>query len=75
MGKKQVKCLLCGGTIGYDANAENYKCIDCNAHHSSDLFGSYKKIGTRFRLTKLRIFFAILGALYLLYWLYRVMIY
>ncbi len=75
MNKKQAKCLVCGGTIGYDANTENYKCINCNASHSSDLFDTYKKKGTRFHITKLRILFAILGALYLLYWLFRVMIY
>jgi len=75
MNKKQVKCLLCGGTVGYDANTEKYKCLDCNASHSSELFNSYKKRGIPFRLSKLRIIFAILGALYLLYWLFRVMIY
>ena len=73
--KKRIKCLVCGGNIGYDENAKIYTCINCNASHSSDLFDSYKKRGIHFRLSKLRIFFAILGALYLLYWLYRVMIY
>ena len=75
MNKKQNKCLVCGGTIGYDAKTNKYSCFNCNASHTSDLFDTSKSKGVRFHITKLRIIFAILGALYLLYWLFRVMIY
>jgi len=75
MKKKQGTCVVCGGNIVYDEESQNFKCFDCEASHSSDLFNTSEKMGKRLRLPKLRILFAVLGALYLLYWLFRVMIY
>ncbi len=75
MKKKQGKCVVCGGKIGFDQDSQNFKCFDCEATHSSDLFTTYEKTGKRLYLSKLRILFAVLGALYLLYWLFRVFIY
>ena len=75
MKKKQGKCVVCGGNIVFDQESQNFKCFDCAATHSSDLFNTYEKTGKRLYLPKLRILFAVLGALYLLYWLFRVFIY
>ena len=75
MKKNKGKCVVCGGNIVFDQDSQNYKCFDCDATHSSDLFKNYEKNGKRLYLPKLRMLFAVLGALYLLYWLYRVLIY
>ncbi|MFX1340349.1 MAG: hypothetical protein ACFFDK_17195 [Promethearchaeota archaeon] len=75
MKKKHGTCLVCGGNIIYDEESQNFKCFDCDASHSSDLFKTYEKMGKRLHLPRLRILFAILGALYLLFWLYWVLIY
>ncbi len=75
MKKKTGRCVVCGGNIAYDDQSQNFKCFDCDASHSSDLFKPYEKTGKRLHLPKLRILFAALGALYLLYWLFRVLIY
>jgi len=71
MGKKQIKCIICGGNVIYDEITQNLTCSVCKAHHSSDIFKSQKIKGTRFRITKIRILVAIMGALYLLWVLYR----
>ena len=71
MGKKQIKCILCGGNVIYNNITENFTCSECNAHHSTDMFNSQKKKGVRFGIKRIRILIAILGALYLLWLLSR----
>ena len=71
MGKKQIKCILCGGNVIYDNITEMFNCSECNAHHSADMFNSEGKKGVRFGIKRIRILIAILGALYLLYFLFR----
>ena len=43
MGKKQIKCILCGGNVIYDNITDKFMCSECNAHHSTDMFNSQKK--------------------------------
>ena len=71
MGKKQVKCILCGGNVVYDNFTEKLICNECNAHHSTDMFNSQQKKGIRFGIKRIRILVAILGALYILFIFYR----
>jgi len=71
MGKKQINCLLCGGKVIYEESTQNYACSICNAHLSSEIFKSQKEKGSRLRLKKIRLLVALLGALYLLFFLYR----
>ena len=71
MGKKQIKCILCGGSVIFDNIADKFMCSECNAHHSTDMFSSQEKKGVRFGIKRIRILIAILGSLYLLFILYR----
>jgi hypothetical protein len=75
MRKNEFKCVICGGNVVYDEINKNFKCIDCRANLSSDLFNSGKKNNARLYLSKIKILFAVLGALYLMYLLYRFIIY
>lgn len=71
MGKKQIKCILCGGNVIYDNITDKFMCSECKAHHSTDMFNSQEKQGVRFGIKRIRILIAIIGALYLLYFLFR----
>ena len=71
MGKKEIKCILCGGNVIYNKINDKFMCIECKAHHSMDMFNSEGKKGVRFGIKRIRILIAILGALYLLYFLFR----
>jgi hypothetical protein len=75
MKKSHIKCVICGGNVVYDESNENFKCIDCRAKLSSEVFNLGKKNNAHLYLSKLKILFAILGALYLMYLLYRFLIY
>lgn len=71
MGKKQIKCILCGGNVIFDNITDNFMCSECDAHHSTDMFNSPQTKGVRFGIKRIRILVAILGSLYLLFILYR----
>lgn len=71
MGKKQIKCILCGGNVIYNTINDKFMCSECKAHHSTDMFNSEDKKGVRFGIKRIRILIALLGALYLLYFLFR----
>ncbi len=74
MKQKNLKCILCGGRIAYEELSQNFKCSECNANISSDMFKAGKKARTRYRLTKVSILVAILGTLYVLYFFLRRML-
>ena len=71
MGKKQLKCILCGGNVIYNNVTDNLMCSECNAHHSTDMFNSNQTKRVKFGIKKIRILIAILGAFYLLWLLSR----
>jgi len=71
MGKKQIKCILCGGNVIYDNITEKFNCSECKAHHSTDMFNSQQNKRVRFGIKRIRILIAIIGSLYLLFILYR----
>ncbi|MFX0072026.1 MAG: hypothetical protein ACFFAO_13130 [Candidatus Hermodarchaeota archaeon] len=76
MKKNQIKCVVCGGNITYNKNTENYQCIKCNTDHSSEVFAfSNNAKKSRLNLSRIRIVVAVLGSLYLLFILYRWIIY
>ena len=43
MGKKQIKCILCGGSVIFDNITDKFMCSECDAHHSTDMFNSQQK--------------------------------
>ena len=76
MKKSQIKCVVCDGNMIYNKNTENYQCIKCNTDHSLEIFTSSNNTKkSRLNLSRIRIVVAVLGSLYLLFILYRWMIY
>ena len=71
MKKKDLKCVICGSRIVYNENTQNFKCSECNADHTFDMFKTGKKERTHYRLTKIGIIIAILATLYVLYFFIR----
>ena len=64
-------CFLCGEAVVYDDDKQEFVCVECKTNHSPDLFKSTKNKGFNYHLKKIRIVVAILGALYLLYFMFR----
>ena len=77
MKKTVLKCVLCGGHIIFNEVKQLYSCSKCNTEHASDMFStnSSKHGKIHVNYPKLKIFFAILGALYLLYLTLRIFVY
>ena len=74
MTKKQLECIICGAQqVFYKDEDKQYKCRECNAIISSEVFEdaskSQKKGKIKFSLLKL--LGAILAAAYLFYFLLR----
>jgi hypothetical protein len=74
MRKKQIKCYLCGNVVLYDDLNQNYTCSECNATHDSGVFEAEKIKSRRYSLRRIRILIAILGALFVFYYILRIFI-
>lgn len=77
MRKSELKCMICGGNIFHNEVKQLYTCSNCNAEHASEIFtkNSSNRGRIHIKYPKLKIFFAILGALYLFYLTLRIFIY
>ena len=77
MKKNVQKCFLCGGNIIHNEIKQSYFCIKCNAEHASEIYSinSSKQGKVKINYPILKIFFALLGALYLLYLTLRIFVY
>ena len=77
MRKSTLKCMLCGGSILHNEVKNLFTCSTCNAEHASDIFTNNisKRGNIHINYPKLKIFFALLGALYLLYLTLRIFYY
>jgi hypothetical protein len=66
--------MICGGIIVHDEVKQIYACSNCKTEHASELFASTssKRGKIHIKYPKLKIFFALLGALYLLFLTYRI---
>ena len=79
MTKKDLKCVVCGGTIVFNEESEAYICSECNANHSSDIFKVQPKDKKKddrkggLQLRRMRIVIALLGTLYLIWLIYRIL--
>lgn len=73
MRKNRIKCYLCGNSVLYDEVKQSYFCSECNATHDSSVFEveAEKPKSRRYRLTKFRIFVAVLAALFVVYYFFR----
>ena len=69
--RKRIKCYLCGSVVLYDDLSQNYVCSECNASHDSSVFVAEKIKNKRYRLTKFRVFVAVLAALCIVYYFFR----
>ena len=77
MKKNALKCIICGGNINHNEVNQLYRCNKCNTEYAPEMFSAdsskYGKIHVNY--PRLKIFFAILGALYLLYLTLRIFYY
>ena len=77
MKKNGFECMICGGNIVLNEEQQLYSCSTCNTEHASEIFStnSTKRGKIHLNYPKLKIFFALLGALYLLYLTLRIFVY
>jgi len=77
MKKHDLKCLLCGGKIIHNEVKHLFTCSKCNVEHATELFPSksIKRGKINIRYPKLKLFFALAGALYILYLTLRIFYY
>ena len=67
MKKIEAKCVICGSELEYYEDLNSYKCIECNASHSADLFRQGKKQKTKLKFRKAGILVAVIATLYILW--------
>ena len=71
MGKKDIKCIICGGPIKFDQDSEQYKCSECNANYEENLFKHSKNTPkTKKGKLKVRWLVVIITTIYLLWLIY-----
>ena len=76
MGRKDNKCVVCGGVVRIDELKEQYKCTECNATYETNLFKPNKNAPKPKRgKIRIRWFVVILGTFYILWLIYRFFLY
>ena len=75
MKKIDFKCTVCGYKASYDISLESIRCSNCNTEYDKNIFISSKKPKFRIYFKKYGFLLAVLSALYLLYLVYRILIY
>ena len=77
MKKINFKCTVCGWKVSYNKSLQNstaFTCSNCNTEYDTSIFESSKKRSPRIYFKKYGILLAILGALYILSLVYRILI-
>ncbi len=77
MRKNELSCMLCEGKIFHNEKKQSYTCSKCNTEHAPEMFSNISSKRVKFHVSypKLKLFFAIIGALYLFYLTLRVFYY
>ena len=75
MKKIDFKCTVCDCKVSYNKKLENFTCSNCNAEYDGSIFKSSKKRSFGLYFKKYGFLLAILSALYLVYLVYRILIY
>ncbi len=71
MKSKNIKCNICDSKLNHNEELNKYICSTCNATHDTDIFSFLKKREFLFRFKKYDLLIAPLGALYLIFIMYR----
>ncbi|KKN27555.1 hypothetical protein LCGC14_0863520 [marine sediment metagenome] len=78
MKKINFKCTICGSIVRYNKKLENptiFTCSTCHAEYDESIFKSSKKRNSRIYFKKYGFILAIVSALYLIFLVYRILIY
>jgi len=75
MGKKGNKCLICGGRVEYIEKSDQYQCTECNALYEANLFTPAKNAKKPKTKIRIRWLVLIISTIYLLWLIYRFLIY
>jgi len=77
MKKIIFKCTVCGWKVSYNKNLQNstaFTCSNCNTEYDASIFKSSRKRSSRIYFKKYGFLLAILGAIYILSLVYRILI-
>lgn len=78
MKKIKFKCTICGSIVRYNKKLENptiFTCSNCHAEYDQSIFNSPNKRSSRIYFKKYGFLIAILGGLYLISLVFRILIY
>ncbi|MFX1236344.1 MAG: hypothetical protein ACFFAS_15700 [Promethearchaeota archaeon] len=76
MKKSKNRCLLCGGKLVPTSSLEKLSCLTCDTEYDSKVFVKKEYDGrNRSNFSLLKLFFAFLGAIYLIYLVLRIFYY
>ena len=75
MKKIDFKCTVCGYENKYDMSLESFKCSNCHTEYDKSVFRFSKKQKTGVKFKKYGFLIAILSAFYLIYLIFRILVY
>ena len=75
MKKNGFKCTICGYKVSYAMKVEAFTCPNCNTEYDKSIFAFSKKRKFGIYFKKYGFLLAILSSLYLLYLVYRILVY
>ncbi|KKN58074.1 hypothetical protein LCGC14_0555900 [marine sediment metagenome] len=75
MKKKDFKCTICGYKVIYNIKLESLTCSNCNTEYDKGIFRFSKKQKLGIYFKKYGFLLAVISSIYLIYLVYRILIY